>query len=64
VVLSKEIDSFGSLPVYGNLEIVTAQIFLPFGNIWSFSTVSAVYRHPQFAVQCLHFEKTQLSSDF
>ena len=41
MVLSEEIVSFGSLPVYGNLEIVTTQIFLPVENIWSFSTVSA-----------------------
>ena len=45
MVLSEEIVSFGSLPVYGNLEIVTTQIFLPVENIWSFSTVSALQSH-------------------
>ena len=41
MVLSEDIVSFGSLPVYGSLEIVTMKIILLLGNIWSLSTVSA-----------------------
>jgi len=46
VVLSEGIVSFGSLPVYENLEIVTVKIILSSGKIWSFSTVSVVSRRP------------------